>query len=87
MFTNLNDSLCNSHNTIMYWVREIKKSLKKIEKDEPELNYKLEDVHERLNDIAAEARIAKKKGQHMENRLKKYRSSIESLGFKRIGKR
>lgn len=85
MFTNLSDSLCNSHNSILYWVREVKKSLKKEVKKNPDLESNLDPVFSVLDKISCESRIAKRKGQHMENRLKKYRNSIESLGFERVG--
>lgn len=84
MWTADKDSLCSSHDTIKYWANDIKKKLKKSLKGE---DYSLiEEVIPTLNVIIQEARIAKKKGQVMENRLLKYRRSIESLGFKRIGK-
>ena len=33
MFTNAKMSLCNSHDTISYWTRDVKKNLKKAIKD------------------------------------------------------
>ena len=84
MFTNAKMSLCNSHDTISYWVREVKKNLKKALK-ENDIS-KLEELIPTLNTILEETRTAKKKGQHMENRLKKYHDAVLSLGFKRIGR-
>lgn len=84
MFTDTKMSLCNSHDTISYWVRDVKKNLKKAIKDKDFL--KLEELIPTLNTILEETRSAKKKGQHMENRLKKYHDSIVDLGFKRIGR-
>jgi allophanate hydrolase subunit 1 len=83
MFTNAKMSLCNSHDTISYWTRDVKKNLKKAIKDK---DYsKLEELIPALNTILEETRVAKKKGLRMEARLQKYRNSIESLGFKRVG--
>jgi hypothetical protein len=84
MFTDAKMSLCNSHDTISYWARDVKKNLKKAIKEE---NYsKIGDLVETINLIIEEARVAKKKGQHMENRLKAYHDSIVKLGFKRVGR-
>ena len=47
----------------------------------------LEDVLPLVDDIIGESRIAKKKGQRMENRLKSYRGHIEALGFERKGRK
>lgn len=75
-------SLCNSHNTIQYWARDIKKKIKKTVKDNDLSN--LSEVLNLVEKIIEESRDAKKKGQRMENRLRKYRNSIESLGFSRV---
>ena len=83
MWTSGKESICNSHNTIQYWAKEVKKKLKKsIKEDNLSM---LEDVLPVIDDIIKESRLAKKKGQNMENRLKRYRNSVESLGFKRVG--
>lgn len=84
MWTADKDSLCSSHDTIKYWANDIKKKLKKSIKEKDYSS--VEELIPVLNIIIEESRIAKKKGQVMENRLLKYRKSIESLGFKRIGK-
>lgn len=84
MWTADKDSLCSSHDTIKYWANDIKKKLKKSIKEKDYSS--VEEVIPVLNTIIQETRIAKKKGQVMENRLLKYRRSVESLGFKRIGR-
>ena len=84
MFTNAKMSLCNSHDTISYWVRDVKKNLKKALKENN--TSKLKELIPTLNTILEETRSAKKKGQRMENRLKCYHDAVLSLGFKRIGR-
>lgn len=84
MFTNAKMSLCNSHDTIKYWVRDVKKNLKKAIKEND--TSKLEEIIPTLNTILEETRVAKKKGQHMENRLKAYHDAVLKLGFKRVGR-
>ena len=84
MFTDAKMSLCNSHDTISYWVRDVKKNLKKAIKENDYSN--VDDIISTLNTILAETRVAKKKGQHMENRLKSYHESIIKLGFRRVGR-
>lgn len=84
MFTNAKMTLCNSHDTIKYWSREIRKKLKRIIKDK---NYSmLDELFPLLTSILEETRVAKKKGQRMESRLKAYHASIIKLGFRRIGR-
>ena len=84
MFTNAKMSLCNSHDTISYWTRDVKKNLKKAIKDK---DYsKLEELIPTLNTILEETRVAKKKGQRMENRLKSYYDAALRLGFYRKGR-
>lgn len=84
MFTETTESLCNSHDTMQYWAREVKKKLKKyIKEDNLSL---LSDVLPLVDQIIQESRVAKKKGQRMENRLKKYYDAITSCGFRRVGR-
>lgn len=83
MWTADKESLCSSHDTIKYWAQDVKKKLKKAIKLQNYSN--IEELVPILNTIVEEARIAKKKGQKLENRLIKYRRSVESLGFKRVG--
>lgn len=85
MWTTNKESLCNSHNTIQYWAKEAKKKLKKAQKDN-DLAV-VSDVISTIDDIIKESREAKKKGQKMENRLKKYYNSIISWGFERVGRK
>lgn len=78
------ESLCNSHNTIQYWAKDVKKKLKKAQKEN---NYSsIPEILPTIDQIIQESRKAKKKGQKMENRLKKYYDSIVSCGFRRIGR-
>lgn len=84
MFTNTMTSLCNSHDTVMYWNKEAKRALKAYIKSHPDSEDFLNIVLDCANKSIEETRIAKKKGQRMESRLKSYRSSIEKLGFQRI---
>lgn len=84
MWTADKESLCSSHDTIKYWANDIKKKLKKAIKTNDYSNTR--DLIPILDDLIVETRLAKKKGQKLENRLVKYRRSVESLGFKRVGR-
>ena len=84
MFTDAKMSLCNSHDTISYWVRDVKKNLKKAIKDKD--FSKVEEIIPTLNTILEETRSAKKKGQAMESRLKRYYQAAIDLGFYRVGR-
>ena len=84
MFTDAKMSLCNSHDTIMYWNRQVKNDLKTFIKKYPESKSFLSGTLDYVNKSTEEARVAKKKGQRMDNRLKSYRNSIEKLGFERV---
>ena len=84
MFTREKESLCSSHDTIKYWTMDVKKRIKKAIKEDD--TSKLEELIPTLNTILAETRVAKKKGQHMENRLKSYHDNIVKLGFRRVGR-
>ena len=86
MFSDKDTTLCTTHSTIIYWVREIKKDLKKYAKEHPEASNTLDECFKKLSDITSEARVAKRKGQRMENRLRKYRTAVENLGFIRKGR-
>lgn len=66
------ETLCNNHNQIIHNLQTLKKSIK-----DPELR-------EIINDTLDFSRHCKKQGQRMENRMKKYRQSIESCGFQRV---
>ena len=84
MFTDARMSLCNSHDTVKYWNREAKKVLKAYIKANPESESFLGIALDCINKSTEETRVAKRKGQRMENRLKSYRNSIEKLGFQRV---
>ena len=69
---------------IDYNKRKSQKNLKKAIKDK---DYsKLEELIPTLNTILEETRVAKKKGQRMENRLKSYYDAALRLGFYRKGR-
>lgn len=61
------DTICNNHNHVMYMLKQYKKT--------GDLWY----VDQSIKLI----RYCKKQGQHMENRMRKYRYAIESLGFEK----
>ncbi len=82
MWTSDKESLCNSHDSIKYWASDIKRKLKRSIKEE---NFSsVVELIPTLDTIIKESRVAKKKGQKLENRLILYRRSIEKLGFKRV---
>ena len=66
-------TLCNNHNVIIDRMKKLKKTG----------NAEVKAIAQECLDFA---RYCKKQGQHMENRLKKYRNAVESLGFTRKGK-
>ena len=37
MWTSDKESLCNSHNTIQYWAKDVKKKLKKAQKEKEKI--------------------------------------------------
>jgi len=65
-------TLCNTHREIIFTVNKIKESSS------------LTNIKTLCNEVNSLTRKAVKLGQRMENRLHKYRSSIEDLGFKRV---
>lgn len=84
MWTPNKESLCCSHNTIQYWAKDIKRKIKKAQKED---NYAaIPELLETLDNIIKESRVAKKKGQRMEDRLRRYFQAITSCGFRRIGR-
>ena len=84
MWTADKESLCSSHDTIKYWANDIKKKLKKAIKSNNYSN--MEENIDILNSIIKESRVAKKKGQKLENRLLAYYRAIYELGFYRKGR-
>jgi hypothetical protein len=72
----LKDTICGHHATIMRKCEEIKYAyLENLDSD---------DINQLIEDIYEEARLALIDGQKLEDRLKEYRSAIESLGFERV---
>lgn len=65
------DTLCNNHNHIVWMLKQYKKT-----KDTWYIDQSIKLV-----------RVCKKQGQRCENRLRKYRTAIEGLGFERICKK
>lgn len=86
MFTDKDTTLCTTHSTIIYWARELKRDLKKYAKEHPEASVIEYESTKKLNDIISEARAAKRKGQRMEDRLRRYYNATISLGFVRKGR-
>lgn len=74
--------MCDNHNDIKEYVGKIKEIIKKhcinLEvSDINTINYYLDIITERV-------KMSNYQGVRMENRLKKYRTSIEKLGFVRV---
>lgn len=67
-------TLCTNHNFIIHSLRQIKHLLKTN-------NYKDDIIFEIIDECIKDVKIAKKQGEKMEKRLKKYRQAIELLGF------
>ena len=65
------DTLCNNHNMIIHKLQQ----MKKLTKDER--------IRKEINELLEYSRHCKKQDQRMENRLRKYKDSIEELGFVR----
>lgn len=69
-------TLCTYHNFTIGNLKQLKNRIKKVEpQDVVAISI--------IDDIIKDIRVAKKMGQRMENRLKKYRKSIELLGYER----
>lgn len=64
------ETICNNHNEIVHLLQQFKKT--------GDIWY--------VNQSIKLTRYCKKQGQHLENRLNKYRYAIEQLGFKRVYK-
>ena len=64
------ETICNNHNHVVHLLQQYKKT---------------RDIWY-VDQAIKLVRHCKKQGQHMENRLKKYQTSIISLGFQRIKK-
>jgi len=72
-------TLCTHHNFIKSELNDIKKYLKKYGNLQPN-----DVIFDKINGCLDLTRKAKKLGQKLENRCRKYRNCIESLGFSRI---
>ena len=69
-------TICTYHNFTIGNLKQLKNKLKKSENPDTVAIFIIDDI---IKDI----RVAKKMGQRMENRMKKYRRAIESCGFTR----
>jgi hypothetical protein len=82
------NNICSTHDEIIRKSSEILNLHRRINNEDCEdLMSRLEDALSLASDIYDLANDAKKCGQRMEDRLKDYRSSIESLGFTRNEKK
>ena len=82
IMTNIKDfTLCQNNNFVSGNLRDLKRYLEKngrlLLQDE---KYMCDIINTCLEDL----RIMKKQGQRMESRMKKYRASIEKLGFQKV---
>lgn len=75
----MQDTLCNNHNENIYEIERIMKYVKSLNISYVEKT----NIYNMLQNVKNRTKHCKKLGQRMENRLKKYRNSIESLGFTR----
>lgn len=66
--------ICWVHEYIAETLKELKQQLYK-----PDDSY----LRDMFDDAIQAVAVAKKKGQHMEDRLKTYKTAIEGLGFER----
>lgn len=69
-------TICTYHN---FSIGNLKQLKSRIKKQNPEDTIAINIICDIIKDI----QHAKKLGQRMENRLKKYRKSVELLGFER----
>ena len=70
------ETICNNHNQVIFDLQQLRNS-NNLTKEQKQL------LLEAINTI----KFCKKQGQHMENRMSKYRKAIEDLGFIRTGGR
>lgn len=68
----LEPTLCRNHDTAMFEIRNLKGRYK---------NNK--DIVDTCTKVLIILRLCKKQGQRIENRTRRYRNAIESLGFTR----
>ena len=69
------ETICNNHNHIVWLLQQFKKCNKDSNIDTWYIDQAIKLT-----------RFCKKQGQHLENRLYKYRTAIEGLSFKRVYK-
>ena len=69
-------TICTYHNFTIGNLKQLKNRLNKVE---PKDTIAIQIICDIIEDI----KVAKKLGQRMENRLKKYRRCVESLGYRR----
>ena len=74
------DTLCNNHNENVYDIERIMKYVKTMDISYKDKTY----IYNMLQNIKNRTKHCKKLGQRLENRCRKYRYAIESLGFERI---
>lgn len=74
------DTLCNNHNENVYDIECIMKYVKTMDISYKDKTY----IYNMLQNIKNRTKHCKKLGQRLENRCRKYRYAIESLGFERI---
>lgn len=72
MTNKFENTLCKNHNAMIDRLRRIRN--------------KKSFTNDEINEVLDIIYYAKKQGQKMENRMRKYRSAIESLGFQRKSK-
>lgn len=76
-----NTPICHIHNFIQDECADI---LSSIQESPLKDTIKEEIIEQRIAKILYMSKLAEEQGQKMEDRLKKYRNTIESLGFKRV---
>ncbi len=74
-----NFTICQNHNFIKDYLKRLKLILKRDK-------YLNEYAYGLINEGLATCRTAKKQGERMENRLKKYYKAINNLGWTRVNK-
>lgn len=75
------EALYSNHDDIIFKIQQLEKYLKDniLILDQPWVKH----IFDITGDIKAQIKHCKKQGQHIENRLHKYRRAVERLGFKR----
>lgn len=80
MFQKNQVTICDHHCAIMYFAETLKDLLNQ-NLTKAELYDKINTIADGIYEESQEALIA---GQHLEDRCKLYRTTIEGLGFKRV---